>query len=374
MQMFKYFDRYLGRTVLVGTLFALLVLFSIDSIIDFINDVESVDDRGFTFGNVMLRLLFEMPQRLYEFMPTALLLGALIGLGGLAAKSELVALRSVGISKLRIIWSVLKVGAVLIAISVWVGEMVVPTAQGYANSLSKSQVRDNKSNANDSDGSSGSDINKISLRSKYGIWVRDNNRYINAQEIYPDYRMRDIWIYELDEQFKLKRASFAKQAVYENEVWKLSDIKHSLISKSGVETVAAEEEHWQRLVSTELFDVITVKPEYMGAAKLKKYIAYLDDNELDSKRYQLAFYNRFAVPLSGLAMLLLAVPFVFRSARSGGLGQRVALGIVVAVVFNLVSKMLSNTSVVYDIPPIVGAFMPTIIVILIATIALRKMA
>lgn len=368
MNMFKYFDRYLGRTVFIGTLFALFVLFAIDSIIDFINDIESVDDRGFTFGHVMLRLLFEMPQRLYEFMPTALLLGALIGLGGLAAKSELVALRSVGISKLRIIWSVLKVGIVLIGISVWVGEMVVPTAQGYANSLSKSQVRD----AN-TDGGKG-DIKKISLGSKYGIWVRDNDRYINAQEIYPDYRMRDVWIYELDEYYKLKRASFAKQAVYENNVWKLSSIKHSLISKSGVETVAAEEEHWERLVSTELFDVITVKPEYMGAIKLKKYIGYLNDNELDSKRYQLAYFNRFAVPLSGLAMLLLAVPFVFRSVRAGGLGQRIALGIGIAVIFNLISKVLSNTSVVYDIPPVVGAFLPTLIVIAVATLALRKMA
>ncbi len=366
--MFKHFDRYLGRTVFIGTLFALLVLFSIDSIIDFINDVESVDERGFTFGHVMLRLMFEMPQRLYEFMPTALLLGALIGLGGLAAKSELVALRSVGISKLRIIWSVLKVGVVLIGISVWVGEMVVPTSQGYVNSLSKSQVRDaNKESEN-------SDIKKISLRSKYGIWVRDNNRYINAQEIYPDYRMRDVWIYELDDEYKLKRASFAKQAVYENDVWKLSDIRHSLISTSGVETVAAEEEHWQHLVSTELFDVITVKPEHMGAAKLKKYIGYLEDNELDSKRYQLAYFNRFAVPLSGIAMLLLAVPFVFRSVRAGGLGQRVALGIIIAVVFNLLSRVLSNTSVVYDIPPLIGAFLPTMIVIIIATIAIRKMA
>ncbi len=366
--MFKHFDRYLGRTVFIGTLFALLVLFSIDSIIDFINDVESVDERGFTFGHVMLRLMFEMPQRLYEFMPTALLLGALIGLGGLAAKSELVALRSVGISKLRIIWSVLKVGVVLIGISVWVGEMVVPTSQGYVNSLSKSQVRDaNKESEN-------SDIKKISLRSKYGIWVRDNNRYINAQEIYPDYRMRDVWIYELDDEYKLKRASFAKQAVYENDVWKLSDIRHSLISTSGVETVAAEEEHWQRLVSTELFDVITVKPEHMGAVKLKKYIGYLEDNELDSKRYQLAYFNRFAVPLSGIAMLLLAVPFVFRSVRAGGLGQRVALGIIIAVMFNLLSRVLSNTSVVYDIPPLIGAFLPTMIVIIIATIAIRKMA
>jgi len=369
MSLFKHFDRYLGRTVFIGTLFALLVLFSIDSIIDFINDVESVDDRGFTFTHVMLRLLFEMPQRLYEFMPTALLLGALIGLGGLAAKSELVALRSVGISKLRILWSVLKVGVVLIAISVWVGEMIVPTAQSYANSLSKSQVRDAKNNEGEEN-----DVKKISLRSKYGVWVRDNDRYINAQEIYPDYRMRDIWIYELDEKYKLKRASFAKQAVFENDVWKLSDIKHSLISNSGIETVAADEEHWDRLVSTELFDVITVKPEFMGAVKLKKYISYLEDNDLDAKRYQLAFFNRFAVPLSGLAMLLLAVPFVFRSARAGGLGQRIFIGIVVAVVFNLVSKVLSNTSVVYDIPPIIGAFLPTLIVTAIAVVAFRRMS
>jgi len=366
--MFKYFDRYIGRTVFVGTMFALLVLFAIDSIIDFINDVENVDERGFTIGHAILRLLFEMPQRLYEFMPTALLLGALIGLGGLAAKSELVALRSVGVSKLRIIWSVLKVGVVLIAISVWVGEMVVPTSQGYVNSLSKTQVRAEKNNSDTGD------ANKISLRSKYGIWVRDNERYINAQEIYPDYRMQDVWIYELDQEYKLKRASFAKQAVFENDVWKLSDVKHSLISTSGVETVAADEEHWERLVSTELFDVITVKPEFMGAAKLKKYIAYLDGNELDSKRYQLSYFNRFAVPLSGLAMLLLAIPFVFRSVRAGGLGQRIALGIGIAVIFNLLSKVLSNTSVVYDIPPVIGAFFPTLLVFVVAIIMIKKMA
>jgi len=249
-----------------------------------------------------------------------------------------------------------------------VGERVAPTSQGYVNSLSKSQVRAEQN------GSSTEDVNKISLRSKYGIWVRDDDRYINAQEIYPDYRMRDVWIYEVDDEYKLKRASFAKQAVFENDAWKLSDIKHSLISTSGVETVAADEEHWDRLVSTELFDVITVKPEYMGAAKLKKYIAYLDGNELDSKRYQLEYFNRFAIPLSGLAMLLLAVPFVFGSVRAGGLGQRIALGIGIAVVFNLLSKVLSNTSVVYDIPPVVGAFFPTLLVFVVAAIMIKKMA
>ena len=130
----------------------------------------------------------------------------------------------------------------------------------------------------------------------------------------------------------------------------------------------------ERLVPPELFDVVTVPPEYMGAKKLRKYINYLDENNLNSRRYQLAYYNRFAIPLSGIAMLMLAVPFVFRSVRTGGLGQRIAIGISIAVVFHLLSRVLSNVSVVYDVPPVVGSFLPTLLVVIIASVALKKMA
>ena len=44
------------------------------------------------------------------------------------------------------------------------------------------------------------------------------------------------------------------------------------------------------------------------------------------------------------------------------------------MVFHLVSRILSNASVVYDIPPLLGAFFPSIIVVFIAIIALKKMA
>ncbi len=355
MNLVSHFNRYLGKTVFIGTLFALFILFSIDSVIDLINDLDAIGKRGFTFGHAILKLLFEMPQRLYEFMPTALLLGALVGLGNLAAKSELVALRAVGVSKLQIIWAILQVGIVLILLSIWVGETIAPTTEGYVRSLGKT-----------------SDMKKISIRSAHGLWARDGKRYINVQEVYPDFRMVDVWIYELDDDYRLKRTSFAKQAVYENDVWKLSDIKHSLISSQGIETVNAEEEFWDRLVTPELFGVITVKPEQMSASKLKKYIKYLNENELDSRRFQLAYYNRFAIPISGLAMLFLAVPFVFRSVRAGSLGQRMVLGISIALVFHLLSRIFSNASVVYELPPMLGAFLPTIVVILAATFALKK--
>ena len=357
MSLIKHFDRYLGRTVFAATLLVLLVLFSIDSVIDLLNDLESIGKRGFTFGHAVLQLFFGMPQRLYEFMPTALLVGALTGLGHLAAKSELVALRSVGISRLRILWSVLKVGGVLIALSVWAGETVAPTTEGYVRSLKKT-----------------SDMREISIKSRYGLWVRDENRYINVREMFSDYRMADVRVYEFDERYKLKRASFARMAFYEDGVWRLLGVRHSLVSERGIETLIAGEERWERLISPDLFDVVTVKPEYMAAAKLRQYIDYLNDNDLDTRRYELSYYNRFAVPLSGVAMLLLAVPLVLSPVRGGGLGQRIAIGVGIAVTFHLLSRALSNASVVYDVPPLAGAFFPTLLVVVIAAVMLKKMA
>ena len=166
-----------------------------DSTINLINDLESIGKRGFGVRHVLLMLLLGMPQRLYDLMPASLLLGALLGLGHLAARNELEALRSVGIGRLRILGSVLAVGAALVVFSMMVGEAVAPTTEGYLRSLNKT-----------------SDLYKISIRSRHGLWTRDGNRFINIKQIFTDYRMTDVWVYELDEQHRLKRVSFAKTA------------------------------------------------------------------------------------------------------------------------------------------------------------------
>jgi len=357
MSQIKPFDWYLARTVLAGTLLAFAALFSIDSTVDLINDLELLDKRGFTVQHVLLKLFLGMPQRLYDLMPTALLLGTLLGLGNLAAHSELEALRAVGIGRLRILWSVLAVGAVLVVISMAVGEFVAPTTEGYLRNLHKT-----------------SDMHKISIRSRHGLWVREGSRFINIKQVFTDHRMSDIWVYEMGEDHTLKQVSFARTAAYEDGTWRLSNVRHSRITEHGVQTASADEEYWPQLVTPELFNVISVKPEHMAAGTLRTYIDYLDTNGLNSQRYQLAYFNRFAVPLSGLAMLLLAVPFVFRPVRIGGFGQRLVLGIGIAVAFHLLSRMLGNASVVYGLPPLAGSFAPVLVVSAAAYVAYRKMA
>ena len=51
-----------------------------------------------------------------------------------------------------------------------------------------------------------------------------------------------------------------------------------------------------------------------------------------------------------------------------------ALGIGIAVAYNLLSRVLGNASVVYGVPAFLGAFVPVVLVIAIAYIAYRRMA
>ena len=66
------------------------------------------------------------PRYLYEILPISALIGAVIGLGALASNSELIVMRSVGISLWRIVGWVMRSALLLIVLSFALSEWVVP--------------------------------------------------------------------------------------------------------------------------------------------------------------------------------------------------------------------------------------------------------
>ena len=64
---------------------------------------------------------------------------------------------------------------------------------------------------------------------------------------------------------------------------------------------------------------------------------------------------------------MLAVPFAFGPMRSTGTGARTVVGIMIGVVFFLMAKMLESGGAVFDLPPVVIAWLPTALLALITT-------
>ena len=350
----KILDQYIARTVIGGTLMALLVLASLLAFVDFVSEVGKVS-KGYGMLDVVVYVLLTLPKRMYEIFPTAVLLGSLLSLGTLASNSELTVMRASGMSIMRIVVSVLQAGLVLVVLVAFVGEVMVPISERKAQTLKLGSLQ-----------------KKISLGGKQGFWVRDGKRYIHVGQVYPDLHLGNLEIYELNESKQLNRVTHAKSAQYTNNIWQLNDIKRSTVSETGVSSESIAMDQWPELLNPDLFNVVAVKPENMSALDLYRYSQYLQNNKLDASHYQLAFWIKVITPISSLVMLLIALPFVFGSQHSGGAGQRMLFGLLLGIGFFMVNRIMNHMGQVYGVYPFISAALPVMLMAVVGSFAIRR--
>lgn len=354
----KILDQYIARTVIGGTLMALLVLASLLAFVDFVSEIGKVGRPGYIGYSVLdvaIYVLLTLPKRIYEIFPTAVLLGSLLSLGALASNSELTVMRASGMSILRIAASVLQAGLILLLLIAFVGEILVPVSERTAQTLKASSLQQ-----------------KISLGGKQGFWIRDSKRYLHVGQVYPDLHLGKLEIYELNETRQVNKITYAESAFYTEKIWQLKNIKRTTILETGVSSEAISKEQWPDLLNPDLFNVVTVKPENMSALDLYRYSQYLQSNELDASHYQLAFWIKIMTPLSSLVMLLIALPFVFGSQRSGGAGQRVLVGLLLGIGFFMANRIMNHMGQVYGITPLISAALPVVLVAIAGMLAIRR--
>ncbi len=334
-------DRYILRAVLTGTVLAMAFLLPLVAFLLLSDELDNVGTGSYTLADAFYIIGLSMPRYAYQLFPVAVLIGTLLGLGGLAAHSELTAMRAAGISVARIAGAALKAGLAAALLAVLMGEVVAPYTEGRATQLRAEALSQ-----------------AIALKSRYGFWARDGKAFINIRQILPGGRLRHISIHELDAQRRLKLTTWASDAVYTGEGWRLSGIRQSEIGEQGVTTRHWKQAVWDSLLDPGMLSLLVVDPYVLPVWGLHRYIAYMEENGLSAISYKSAFWSKIALPLVILAMIFLSVPLLFGTLRSGGVGQRVFIGVLIGVAFYVLDRAFSQVSVVYSVPPVVAAFVP----------------
>ncbi|MBL4712033.1 MAG: LPS export ABC transporter permease LptG [Gammaproteobacteria bacterium] len=349
-------DRYIAKTVIAGCILASFVMLSIFAFVDFVGQLSDVGKGDYGALEAAVFVLLRLPQRLYELSPSILLLGGILSLGTLAANSELIVMRASGVSILRITRSVLQTGLILAILVALLGEYLVPSASRTAITYRAEAIE-----------------KKLIVSGSRDIWARDDNRYINVKKILPDHQLRQIRLYELDDNRQLRSITYAERAQYKNDVWVLNNIKRSDISASGVETTYQQELILKRLLLLELFSVLELEAKDMSALELLTYSQYLQKNNVDNGQYLLSFWIKVFTPLTCLAMLMIAMPIVFATTpRSGGAGQRVMLAVVIGIVYFVINRSVNHLGLAMNIMPVISASLPLIVVVLVSLYYLKK--
>jgi lipopolysaccharide export system permease protein len=348
-------DRYIAKMILQSTA---IVMFFLVALFTFITYVDQLGDVGRgSYGAIQAAeyVVLIIPRIIYQMFPIAALIGAIIGLGMLANNNELTVIRASGVSIKRIVLSVMKVGTLLIVIVIIIGEWIAPVSERYAQVFRSVALS-----------------NSLAIGKIYGVWARDGLRFVNIQKVLPEGKLGGVNIYELDETRKLNKLIQAKTAYYIHDNWVLEDVTEAQIGTDSVNVQTYPRRNWTTSLSPDLLSIVIVKPETLSIVGLYQYIGYLQENELDARRYELAFWSKLVLPIVTGVMIFLAIPFVFGSLRSVSIGHRIMVGTFVGIFFYITNQVFGYVGLVYNLNIMLSAVLPALGFFLFAVYKVRK--
>lgn len=349
-------DRYLGRIILQYTLVATLILLCLYTFINFIDQLENIGQGSFHLQTAAFYLLMLVPSTLYELFPMSTLLGSIMGLSMLARNSELTAIRTSGWSMLQITVSVLKVGGLFVILCLMIGEFAAPHTRSIAEHTRAEAM-------------------KIDVEAQDGksVWLRDGNTYTTIQEILPDLALINIRSFAFSDDGSLQSIIEAERGRFADGSWVLEDSRISTFERNADQTVVhVGQKKWNTTITPDILAAFLVKPDQLSFVQLGHYIAYLENNQQNSDRFVLAWWNKIMLPLAIAAMVALAVPFAFTNQRSGNLGRNLFVGIMIGIAFYVANRGFSYAVLAGGIAPSLGASIPVLALLCLIILLMRR--
>jgi lipopolysaccharide export system permease protein len=348
-------SQYLMRTILASTALVLVVLLALAGLFEFIAELD--DTRGdYQTPRVILYTLLRLPQLAFEMLPVAALIGALLGLGALAANSEIVVMRSAGLSVRRLAAMVATTGLLLLVATALLGEFIAPPLDYFARNMRQEarfgQEEDRLGNA---------------------TWVRDGPVILHLERVSSEFEFGSIYVFLLGDDGGLASIARAENSGIDNEDrWVLENLRETRFENDSVRVVESSRAIENFNIDAETLGISLVKPASLSGRGLLSYVAYLKRNSLDARQYETELWYRIARTATVVIMPVLALAFVFGSLRTGGAGGRLMIGIVIGLAYYLASEMLANSGQVFNFDPAVIAWLPSALLAVITLIALRR--
>ncbi len=349
-------DRYIGRTVVASTASVMFVLLTLYFFSTLVGELRRVGEGSYTFAGMLQYALLLMPRQIYQLFPLAALMGSMLGLGALASSSELTVIQAAGVSTRRIVGSILKVGLLLVVVVVTVGELIAPPLEKYA-SAERARA-----------------LSEEFITTGEGLWAREGQTFVHVRSLLRGGAAQGITLYHFGADHALTETVHAQRGAYGNGEWRLEEVRITTIAETGISVRSEPEMAWNTGLTPQVIDIVAVRPENLSIQDIYEYMEYLRENRLDAERYELAFWTRITTPFATAGMVLLAIPLIFGSLRTVSIGQRVMVGGLLGIGFYMFNGIFGRVGLLYSLPPLLSAALPTLVVFALWLVLMRRVA
>ena len=258
-------SQYLMRTIILTTVLVLVVLLALAGLFEFIGELD--DTQGsYQTPRVILYVALRLPNLAFEMLPVAALIGSLLGLGAIAGNSEIIVMRSAGLSITRLSGMVSVAGLVMLIFTGLVGEFIGPPLDLYARNM-RMEARYEKGDA----------------RLGKETWVKDGPVYLHLERVNSEFEFGSIYLFRFNDDYELAAiAKAVNSGLDPDDNWILENLRETRFERGGVQVVESSVAVESFEVNAELLGSSLAKPLSLSARGLLVYIDYLKRNNLDA--------------------------------------------------------------------------------------------
>lgn len=349
-------DGYIRTELLRNYALVNVLLLGLFGFLDLAMQLEDVGKGAYTTGNAVAFMLYYLPRRLVDLTPFSLLLAAVLALGTMASNRELVVMRGCGLSPMKIITSLLKAGGLLLAAVIALELFVAPTLQQQAFQMRTTALA----------GNSGSAASSLWARSKDGIIYIGNLRHGRIPT--------DIEIYRFGQHQNLRLYLHAKSAdILAPDHWRLHDVTRKRFANGSEAADQLNTLDWRPILSPEQLRILDRPADSLSLPDLYRYTSYLQAQGQNAQRFRMTLWQKLALPLTTIAMMLLAAPLSFANPRASNLGLRIVAGAAIGLGVFTLTQVAANLGLLYNLSPPLLALAPGILLSIIAIYWLRRL-
>jgi lipopolysaccharide export system permease protein len=342
--------RYFTREILASSLLVLAALLALFGFFDMIRELDDLGHGAYKINAMLAYVGLTLPSHAYVLLPAAGLIGTLFALARMSENSEITVMRASGLSLSQLALHVGFAGLLIAAITLVFGELVAPYTEEAAKGLRLKATR-----------------SIVAREFRSGFWVKDDRSFVNIQDVTADTQLLNVRIYEFDPAFRLTAISRADKGIYAGtDKWDLSNVEVTRFEGDRAVLEKIPHATWRSVLTPDILSVLKIVPERMSALNLRAYIEHLRDNRQKATRYEIALWSKLFSPVGAIVMMILAIPFALHSARAGGVGAKIVMGILVGLAFHAGSRMFSHVGLLNDWPALLSAGAPVAIAALAA--------
>lgn len=341
-------SRYLVRTYLgmIGTCMSAFI--AIYLVVDFLERIGRFSRAGVPLKTALFYFLCKIPEIITQTTPMAVLMGTILAIGALARNSEITAMRSSGVSLVRIGRPLIATAATISLLLLVMQEVVVPRANEKVSSIDQARAQKKGS--------------ETSFR-RNNIWHRNGNLIMQAKLLEPaTMTLRGVTVWELGKGLAPLARFDAPSATPVGDKWKLADVTREDLSTPGsVPQVKLRDLTLDLSLEAADLKVVAKSADDMGFIALWQYCQSLRDGGYDTTRYLTLLHAKISLPFAALVMAFLGIPFSLRDGRSGGIGIGIGVSIVIGFGYFILNALLLSLGQAGALYPVVAAWAANLI-------------